>query len=186
MLQEYCQLYFNIFALFFPHSINVTVWTMGYAILYHTNLLYRQYKVGYGIMSLQAKEAKHAGLKDEVKLTNRSTSCSTSGKWWQVMRSNYVRTFYLPEHQPTPSSYNSHYKSCVPPHYGMSTSCDCGRTKFAEEMSCLTCNESTVVTECARTERLTSEAVAILKPVFCEICNMRFADISRIKAHTCR
>ena len=75
----------------FLSSINVTTWTVGYAIPYHADLLFKQYKVGYGIVSLQAKEAKHSGVKDDLTLTNRSTVSTPIGKWWQVMRSNYVR-----------------------------------------------------------------------------------------------
>ena len=57
-----------------------------------------------GIVSLQAKEAKHSGVKEDLTLTNRSNVSTATGKWWQVMRSNYVRSFYLAEHQPMPSS----------------------------------------------------------------------------------
>ena len=39
-LKEVCEMYFNFIALFFPSSINVTTWTVGYAIPYHANLLF--------------------------------------------------------------------------------------------------------------------------------------------------
>ena len=39
--------------------------------------LFKLYKVGYGIVSLQAKEAKHSGVKDDLTLTNRSTAITT-------------------------------------------------------------------------------------------------------------
>ncbi|XP_022788449.1 uncharacterized protein LOC111328306 [Stylophora pistillata] len=97
-------------------AVNLTVWTIGYAIPYHAELLYRQQKVGYGIISLQAKESKHSGVKQDLNLTNRSRSTSNVGKWWQLMRTNYVRAFYLPEHQPVPSTYISHFESRLPPH----------------------------------------------------------------------
>ena len=48
-----------------------------------------------------AKESKHAAIKYD--LSNRSRSVDTNGKWFQVMRSNYVRAFYLAEHHPLPS-----------------------------------------------------------------------------------
>ena len=51
-LKETCEMYFNLISLFFPASINVTTWTAGYAIPYHVNLLFKQYKAGYGIVSL--------------------------------------------------------------------------------------------------------------------------------------
>jgi hypothetical protein len=115
-LDEFCQHYFNMLVLFFPESINVTVWTVAYAIPYHARKLYDKYGIGFGILSLQAKESKHAGLKAELSLTNRSRKCDNNGKWWQIMRANYVRSFYLPEHQPSPSSYTSHFQSRKSPH----------------------------------------------------------------------
>ena len=81
-LDEFCQHYFNMLVLFFPESINVTVWTVAYAIPYHARKLYDKYGIGFGILSLQAKESKHAGLKAELSLTNRSRKCDNNGKWW--------------------------------------------------------------------------------------------------------
>ena len=51
------KLYFNLMCLFFPSHVNVTSWTVAYAIPYHALKLYNTYKVGYGIISQQAKEA---------------------------------------------------------------------------------------------------------------------------------
>ena len=70
-LKEVCGMYFNLVSLFFPNSITVTTWTVGYAIPCHASLLFKQYKFGYGIVSLQAKEAKHSGVKEDLTLTNR-------------------------------------------------------------------------------------------------------------------
>lgn len=103
-LRQTCTLYFNLLALFFPDNVNLTVWTVGYAIPYHAELLYKHYKVGCGIISPQAKESKHSVVKEDLSLTNRSRSTTTVGKWWQLMRTNYVRAFYLPEHQPAAPS----------------------------------------------------------------------------------
>ena len=115
-LEEFCQLYFNLLALFFPNSVNVTVWTIAYALPYHAKQLYENYGIGFGILSLQAKESKHSGLKAELLMTNRSRNSDGKGKWWQLMRANYIRSFYLPEHQPSPPSYTSHFKSRKSPH----------------------------------------------------------------------
>jgi hypothetical protein len=51
---------------------------VGYAIPY-ARKLYEEYHVGYGILSLQAKESKHAGIKGDLSLTNRSNKSSTNG-----------------------------------------------------------------------------------------------------------
>ena len=67
-------MYFNLLVMFFEQSVNMTVWTVVYAIPYHASLLFTQYKVGYGIISLQAKESKHSGIKSDLVLTYRSRS----------------------------------------------------------------------------------------------------------------
>ena len=116
-------MYFNLISLFFSSS--VTTWTVGYVIPYHANL--------------QAKEAKHSGVKEDLTLTNWSNVSTTTGKWWLVMQSNYVHSFYLPEHQPMPSSYASHYQSCSPPHGYQSNVCNRGRNKENDFLSCQVC-----------------------------------------------
>ena len=71
-LSELCKMYFNLLVMFFEQSVNVTVWTVAYAIPYHASLPFTQFKVGYGIISLQAKKSKHSGIKSDLVLTNRS------------------------------------------------------------------------------------------------------------------
>ena len=110
-LEENCKLYFNLLCLFFLSHVNVTSWRLGYALPYHALKLYDMYHVGYGIISQQGKEAKHSAVKNDLKLSNRSNRTDKSGKRWQVMRTNYVRNVYLPEHQPLPQTYKSHFKS---------------------------------------------------------------------------
>ena len=153
-LKEFCTMYFNLYALFFEMDVNVTVWSIGYAIPYHAAKLYDSYKVGYGIISLQAKEAKHSGIKNDLDLTNRSNASSDKGKWWQVKRATYVRAFYLPEHQPMPSSYTSHYKSRLPSHINTENFCNCGRSKEISDDTCMACVDARVIVQCAETEQL--------------------------------
>ena len=62
-LEEFFELFFNLLVLFSPYFVNITVWTVGYAIPYHAGKLCNEYKIGFGILSLQAKESKHAGIK---------------------------------------------------------------------------------------------------------------------------
>ena len=74
-LKEYCTLYFNLYVLFCEMGVNVTVWTVAYAIPYHAAKLYDSCKVGYGIISLQAKEAKHSEVKNDLNLTVYPPPC---------------------------------------------------------------------------------------------------------------
>ena len=76
-----CKIYFNLFSLYFKHKCNSTVWTIGYVVPYHAEKLWKDYKVGYGIISMQGKESKHSSIKTELKMsTNRSTSQDEKGK----------------------------------------------------------------------------------------------------------
>ena len=84
-MKEMCSMYFNLMSLFFSSSVNVTTWTIGYAIPYHANLLFTRYRLGYGIVFSQAKEAKHSGVKEDLTLTKWSNVSTATGKWWQVM-----------------------------------------------------------------------------------------------------
>ena len=182
-LKECCQLYFNLFCLFFPNYVNVTTWTIGYAIPYHALKLFDEYRVGYGIISLQAKEAKHSGVKSDLTLSNRSNKANETGKWWQVMRANYVRSFYLPEHQPMPSTYSSHFKSRVPPQCNLDGYCSCGRKKEDNVDCCVNCLESSEVVLCAQSKELSQTVLDILKPVKCSSCGSQFADQPTLAAH---
>ena len=78
-------------------------------------------------------------------------SCCMKIVVWQVMRANYIRSFYLPEHHPSPPSYTSHFKSCKPPHCESSRFCDCGMEKADEEHTqCEVCYECVLVVSCAQ------------------------------------
>ena len=182
-LKEYCQLYFNFYCLFFPSYVNVTTWTIAYAIPYHALKIYDKYRIGYGIMSLQAKEAKHSGIKSDLALSNRSNKTDATGKWWQVMRANYIRSFYLPEHQPMPSCYSSHFKSRVPPHCNLECYCSCGRKKEDNIDCCANCIESMEIVLCAQNKEFSSKVLDILKPVKCSICKNQFADEVTLASH---
>lgn len=184
-LQQNLTIYFNLLSLFFNSSVNVTVWTMAYAIPYHAVLLYNQYSIGYGIISLQAKESKHSCIKHDLKLTNRSRSTGSVGKWWQVMRANYVRAFYLPEHNPMPSMYVSHYESRMPSQVCNPLHCECGRKKpDLGEQLCRFCEDCSMVLECSSKQQLTPDVHSILKPITCGVCSKRFPDIpSRDRHH---
>lgn len=185
-LSENCTHYFNIYVLFFSSYANVTVWTIGYAIPYHAAKLFTVYKVGYGIISMQAKEAKHAGIKkDLLNLTNRSAKINESGKWWQLMRANYVRAFYLPEHHPIPCTGTHHFKSRIPSHVKQGGPfCDCGRKKETITSTiCKVCSQSQIVIDCSDRRELVAEALEILKPIVCSICKERFADNHILNEH---
>ena len=88
---------------------------MGYAVPFSAHILYDKYNVGHGIISMQGKEAKHSGLKNDLKMsTNRSCSQDEEGKWHHVAQGSFVRNFYLPYHFPL-ETYVSQSDSRNPP-----------------------------------------------------------------------
>ena len=187
-LKEICQTYFNIYAIFLPEALNVTVWTLAYAIPYHADLLFKEFKIRYGIISLQAKESKHAAIKYDLTLSNRSRPVDTNRKWFQVMRSNYVRAFYLPEHHPLPSMYVSHFTSRVPPNFEQKELCLCSRPRInGEDIFCERSNSAeSLIMKSALEGFLSDEVLAILKPVVCAKCKERFPDVATLEVHAVR
>ena len=97
------------------------------------------------------------------------------------MRSNYVRSFYLPEHQPAPPTHSSHIKSRIPSYCSFPNLCDCGRKKQVSYLCCEICNESRLAVECAQQQKLLPAVVVILKPVRCTKCGKRFAGKDSLK-----
>ena len=180
-VEKLCKFYFNSFSLFFPESCNSTVWTLGYALPFHANKVYTDYGVGYGILSMQGKESKHSAIKQELKSgTNRAISQDGKGKWSQIMRSSFVRNFYLPYHFPVSSSYHSHYQS-------RKVVCDsenvCNCSRKALEDICQLCIDSKIITTCVELGELTDEIIQILKPIQCKVCNKRFPDFIECDNH---
>ncbi|XP_078680446.1 uncharacterized protein LOC144915706 [Branchiostoma floridae x Branchiostoma belcheri] len=184
-LEVTCNRYYNLLCLFLPGSVSLSVWTLAKAIPYHARILWNNYRVGYGILSLQAKESKHSALKADLSLTNRSKSRGQLNKWVQVFRSNFIRSFYLEEYCPSPPAYNPHFHCRVPKHAGQAGHCLCGREMCNEDdESCSTCEKACAVVECADDGNLSPTVTMLLKPHECSVCRERFADGCALTAHS--
>ncbi|XP_019637147.1 PREDICTED: uncharacterized protein LOC109479597 [Branchiostoma belcheri] len=196
--------YFNLYCLFLPEGGNLTVWTVSKAIQYFARKFHDEYGVGYGVVSMQGKEAKNAKVKDYLKLTNHSKAEGKSNKYHQVFRSEYMVTFYLPEHSPSPSQYRPHFNARVPSQVGTPGYCDCGRKivrstgglaedqedDLAEEQDdevqvslCPFCLEALEVVACAKEGELTPKMTSILLPDVCDVCSLRFAYGEKLADH---
>ena len=68
-----CHNFFN------PNSlllrVSRTVWTIGYAIPYHGQILYEKYGLGLGLNSMQRREANHVKLSQYARHSPLSTRC---------------------------------------------------------------------------------------------------------------
>ncbi|CAH1261725.1 Hypp2443 [Branchiostoma lanceolatum] len=171
-LESCLELYYNLHCLFLPESGNLTVWTMAKAIPYYARKLYDEYGAGYGVVSMQEKEAKNATIKSDLKLTNRSKEEGELNKFHQIFHMEYMRAFWLEEHSPSPSRYNPHFNCRVPSHVGTPGYCDCGREIGEEQLAvedpelqvtlCSFCVGALEVVACAREGELTPDMACLL------------------------
>ena len=163
----------------------MTVWTLGYVVPYHTKQVFENYGIGYGILTMQGKEAKHSSIKNELKMcSNRSNAQDQTGKWYQLMRNSFIRNFYLPYHLPSlSSSYNSHFRSRIPCFDNEIQYCCCSRILNGEEEICFVCQQSAIILEDATNGKLSNDILAILKPITCTSCPLRFADRVTLESH---
>ena len=56
-LKKNGQLYFNSVSLFVGSPVSPTVWTIGYAIPYHAQIIFRRYFLGLGVNTMEGREA---------------------------------------------------------------------------------------------------------------------------------
>ena len=129
-LSESCSKYFNGCALFLG-NVTPTVWTIGYAVPYHTGLLYRKFGVGLGINSMQGREAKH------VRISQYSKHATLSTRWRLVMRHDYITAVWLRKLEPFKSTYHKCKDFYTPKSIELPQFCYCGLEK---PVSLATCN----------------------------------------------
>ena len=104
------------------------------------------------------------------------------GKWYQIMRSGYARTFYLPYHFPT-STYYSH-NTCRVPKEDVDDFeiCSCSQKLNVGENVCSICANSEII-KAAENGEISENILHILKPIQCHECQLRFPDKIRCDGH---
>ena len=131
---------------------------------------------------MQGKESKHSSLKQELKCGTNRSNLEDSGKWNQIMRSSYVRNFYLPYHFPVSASYHSHYRPRKASQED-GESCMCSRNLLPQQELCETCIDAIPLMECVQSGQLSDEILMLLKPIACRECNERFTDFLASDKH---
>ena len=96
-LKTTCQHFFNANSLLL--RVSPTVWTIGYAIPYHAQVLYDKYGLGLGLNSMQGREARH------VRLSQYSRHATLIGRWKIVLRHDYIICAWIRREDPLHSSY---------------------------------------------------------------------------------
>lgn len=81
--------------------------TVGYAIPYHTNQLLEKLGFGFGLISMQGREARHVKLAMYVENT---CNVKKSVRWWIVFHREFVCLIWLREMDPYSVSYREEQK----------------------------------------------------------------------------
>lgn len=89
-------------------GVNPTVWTLGYAIPYHTDQLLEKLGFGLGLNSMQGREAKHIKL---AKYVENTCNVKKSMRWWIVFGHEFVCLLWLREMDPFIVSYRQEKKN---------------------------------------------------------------------------
>ena len=87
-LKGHCQRFFNAVSTLLQ-SVNPPVWTIGNAVPCHTEFLYKKYKDGLSINSMQGREAKHMRLQQYAKNASHAT------RWEVVLKHDFVSNVWL-------------------------------------------------------------------------------------------
>ena len=144
-LKTMCHDYFTAHRLLL-NGVNPTVWTLGYAIPYHTKQLVEKLGFGLGLNSMQGREAKHVKL---AKYVENTCNVRKSMRWWIVFRHEFVCLLWLREMDPFSVSYRQEKKnacdSYIPKRVrdGDNRFCLCGLSKSStDDSSCTICTSS--------------------------------------------
>ena len=133
-LKTTCQHFFNANSLLL--RVSPTVWTIGYAIPYHAQILYDKYGLGLGINSMQGREAKH------VRLSHYSRHATLTGRWKLVLRHDYITCVWIRREDPFHSSYVKSKEQYIPSKISSDGFCYCGFPKEERGQCCKFCSSS--------------------------------------------
>lgn len=133
-LKNTCQHFFNANSLLL--WVYPTVWTIGYAIPYHAQILYGKYGLGLGLNSMQGREAKH------VRLSQYSRHFTLTGCWKLVLHHDYITCVWIRREDPFHSSYVKSKEQYIPSKISSDGFCYCGFPKEERGQCCIFCSSS--------------------------------------------
>ena len=132
-LKNCCLQFFNAISLMLA-DVTPTIWTIGYAIPRHFQMLYEKFGVGLGINSMQGREAKH------VRLQQYAHHSNLSGRWDNVLKHDYISSVLLRKLDPFHFGYHKSKDSYIPQRIQQSGFCYCGFKKAGIESKCIYCS----------------------------------------------
>ena len=167
-LKGLCQKYFTANRLLLD-GVNPTVWTVGYAIPYHTSQLFETLGYGLGLNSMQGREAKHVKL---AKYVENTCNVKKSMRWWIVFRHEFVCLIWLREMDPYSVIYHQEKKkdpdSYIPKRVKDHDErfCYCGLLKLnVTDEGCMVCTDNVMklVKQSVFTGKVNNELQQFLK-----------------------
>ena len=129
-----CQNFFNANSLLLRVSPNV--WTIGYAIPYHVQILYEKYGLGLGLNSMQGREAKH------VKLGQYARHSTLSTHWRLVLHHDFTVCVWVCKEDPLNVSYVKSKERYIPSEINSEGFCYCGFVKHDDVVLCQFCSSN--------------------------------------------
>ena len=155
-LQNECKQYFNITSLF--HSVNVSVWTVGHVVPFHTKQVIEDLGVGLGINSMQGRESKHQQVASFAEFS------LVKNRWEKVFRHEYMSLIWLRKQNPCLDSYKKCKDKYTPERCFDSRYCICGLA-VSSDGKCKYCgtNLSKEISVCAITGEITKKMRTVLK-----------------------
>ena len=134
-LRTCCRQFFNAVSLLLS-GVNPTIWTVGYVIPMHSDLLFEKFGFGLGINSMQGREAKH------VRLQQYARHSCLSKRWYNVLKHDFISSIWLRKQDPFHFSYNKSLYSYIPKRVEQPEYCHCGCEKDVSLSKCLFCSSA--------------------------------------------
>ena len=132
-LRTCCRHFFNAVSLLLS-GVTPTLWTIGYVIPMHSDLLFQKFGVGLGINSMQGREAKH------VRLQQYARHSCVSKRWHNVLKHDFISSIWLRKQDPFYFSYYKSQYSYIPKRVEQPEYCHCGYEKEVSVSKCQYCS----------------------------------------------
>ena len=142
-------------------SVTPTVWTIGHAIPYHTDLLYRKLGLELGINTMQGREAKNVRIGQYAKHATLST------RWNLVFRHDFITTVWLRQYDPASFHYHKSTDVYVPKKIEQPNVCYCALDKECSAEKCSLCSS-----EIYKSVERSAETGALDPPYICNLLSV--------------
>ena len=134
-LSQSCLNYFNSVCIFFSSKVIQTVWTISYAIPYHSKFLFDQFGYALGINTMQGREAKHSVI---AKFAVHSTPAL---RWSLIFRHEFISSIWLRKRDSKAVHFKHSHVNYKPDFVNTCNFCNCGLPKQPKDQKCDFCND---------------------------------------------